>query len=353
MAKTKNELMAMSNSQLKDYLTNNNIDFHTTARAVMIHLILMAKQPHVPTQASDDDLADQSMHSVSTESTVSDETSISSVTPHDTHHDQPKTQQNIQPLLYPSRKRGLEVYEPESFPNSHYNRQSKHPHQKGPNPSHDIQRMANNNGLLTLVPRQTANNNHTMSDRTHTSHSDAKHSNPVLGKYLHINICYFYNHYGCNRPHCAFLHRSYVNVLREYQSLYCLSTDVNAKNIGITLKKVLDVYVKTDHWRNPEYIYKFTTETRAFCDVVTNYVLKEKSIGLNLYQKIRVLARLYYPKFPKQDMDFIRVNMNPRSHGPRYNQLAQNRYIAKKDQKKIIISIYKITKWIKQQMFKQ
>eukprot|EP01083_Nonionella_stella_P166904 559500_1 len=327
MAKTKNELMAMSNSQLKDYLTNNNIDFHTTARAVMIHLILMAKQPHVPTQASDDDLADQSMHSVSTESTVSDETSISSVTPHDTHRDQPKTQQNIQPLLYPSRKRGLEVYEPESFPNSHYNRQSRHP---------------------LNAPHQT------MSDRIYTSHSDQKQSY-VLGQSLHINVCYHWNnHYGCKwEQHCPFLHRSYVNVLREYQSLYCLSTDVNAKNIGITLKKVLDVYVKTDHWRNPEYIYKFTTETRAFCDVVTNYVLKEKSIGLNLYQKIRVLARLYYPKFPKQEMDFIRVNTNPKLHGPRYNQLAQNRYIAKKDQKKIVISIYKITKWIKQQVFKQ
>eukprot|EP01084_Bolivina_argentea_P092027 165609_1 len=121
MAKTKNELMSMSNSQLEDYLRNNNIYFHTTARAVMIHLILMDETPHVPTQPSDDDLADQSMHSISTESIVSDETSISSVTP---HYDHPTTQQNTQSfILYPSRTRGLEAYEPESFTNSHYNRQ--------------------------------------------------------------------------------------------------------------------------------------------------------------------------------------------------------------------------------------
>eukprot|EP01083_Nonionella_stella_P151993 486552_1 len=106
------------------------------------------------------------MRSVSTESTVSDETSIYSVTPHDTHHDQTKTHQKIHPLLYPSRKRGLEVYEPESFPNSNYNRQSKHQHQKGQNPSHEEQRMANNKGLLTLVQIQTQNNKHTMSDRS-------------------------------------------------------------------------------------------------------------------------------------------------------------------------------------------
>eukprot|EP01084_Bolivina_argentea_P120372 213347_1 len=377
--------MAMSYSQVKDHCNNINVQFPKNAtRSCMIHLILVAEPPQIPTQDSVHDFVDSLCNDIANDrnmtsvSLTGDETSISSVK--DTSHQpQPQTQQNMQQLPYPSRFGALEAYQPLSFPHSHYNlsKQPSHsqplidttytslnvpqqpqpsasvPNQMNPNALQNLQCTMNR--LLSVLPQAmaTANNNvhNIISHPTHpdSSQSDEKQAaDPVLTK----EICYHFNGpHGCNRGRsCLFLHRRYVYVLREYASVYYQSTDVNVKNIGIYLKNSLDGYVKIDDQENPGYI-KYGTYARTFCEVATNYMLKEKSVGLTLYRKTQELAR--HPKFPRKEMDFIRLSTNKIIHGVAYNEFARNRYIAKKDQKKILIYIYKITRWVNQQINKQ
>eukprot|EP01083_Nonionella_stella_P196100 721786_1 len=159
-----------------------------------------------------------------------------------------------------------------------------------------------------------------------------------------------FNDDGCKVQNCLCVHRGFVDVLREYQSDYNKSTDVNVRNIGKYLKDVLDVYVTIDDQTNPYvmrvFMRDFANSARKCCETVTNFFLKEKSAGLTLFVKIQQLA--HDPAFPQQKMHFIRLwfNQGDIGHSVKYNEVARDRYIPKKGQNEIISFIYDITRLV-------
>eukprot|EP01083_Nonionella_stella_P312698 1119381_1 len=159
-----------------------------------------------------------------------------------------------------------------------------------------------------------------------------------------------FNDDGCKVQNCLCVHRGFVDVLREYQSDYNKSTDVNVRNIGKYLKDVLDVYVTIDDQTNPYvmrvFMRDFANSARKCCETVTNFFLKEKSAGLTLFVKIQQLA--HDPAFPQQKMHFIRLwfNQGDIGHSVKYNEVARDRYIPKKGQNEIISFIYDIARLV-------
>ena len=98
---------------------------------------------------------------------------------------------------------------------------------------------------------------------------------------------------------------------------------------------------------------KFGTYSRVFCEVLCNYILKERSKEpqySTLHSKMEQMKQ-EIKQFPYKEMNYIRLRTNGIVHGVNYGKDAHTRFISRQEQKQIFENIKIISEWLRDIFF--
>ena len=124
-------------------------------------------------------------------------------------------------------------------------------------------------------------------------------------------------------------------------------------NLGIYLKAVCDGYEICMNKEIKDGYVKFGTYSRVFCEVLCNYILKERSKEpqySTLHSKMEQMKQ-EIKQFPYKEMNYIRLRTNGIVHGVNYGKDAHTRFISRQEQKQIFENIKIISEWLRDIFF--
>eukprot|EP01084_Bolivina_argentea_P171164 296541_1 len=125
--------------------------------------------------------------------------------------------------------------------------------------------------------------------------------------------------------------------------------DVNVRNLGIYAKNAADGWWYCNIQQVGHGYVKFGCDSRTFCEVLCNYLLKGKKSNQKLQNKLDAVQKMKISNgknmFPYTEMNQIRKKTNKIVHSIGYNEDAKNRYLSSEDQYQTLENMCSVAWW--------